>query len=196
MNTRYMEILRDILKYREPDIIIDDNGSYREASVLIPVFERDKRVYILFTKRSSQVEHHKGQISFPGGGVDSSDPTLEYTALREAYEEIGLREKDVELLGRLDDTITFASRYIVHPFVGLIPYPYSFKINRKEVEKLISVPLDFFLQDGLPKVKTIHYDGKIYNTLAYEYHGEIIWGATARIVTNLIEILSGRSSAG
>lgn len=194
--SKYIEFLKNILRYREPNIIMDENGSYKEASVLIPMFEKDDRAYVLFTKRSNHVEHHKGQISFPGGGVDDSDPSLEYTALREAYEEIGLMERDVKLLGRLDDTITFASRYIVHPFVGLIPYPYEFKINKKEVEKLISVPLDFFLQDGVPKIKAIYYDGKIYNTPAYEYHGEIIWGATARILTNLIEILSGRSSAG
>ena len=190
----YMELLKNTIKSRKPSTILN-NDSYKEACVLIPIFKKDDEAYLLFTKRSHHVEHHKGQISFPGGGVDDTDVSLEDTALREAYEEIGLKREDVELLGRLDDTITFASGYIVHPFVGLIPYPYDFKINKREVEKIIDIPLNFFFQDGVLKMRSIHNDGRIYNSLTFEYNGEIIWGATARIIQNLLEILSGRSSA-
>ena len=175
---------------------IPNTGLYKEASVLIPIFEKEKELFILFTKRSTNVEHHKGQISFPGGGVDRSDLSLEHTALRETYEEIGIKEEDVRLLGRVDDVITYASGYIVHPFVGVIPYPYEFKINKIEVEKILSVPISFLFKDGSARFRSIYYDGKLYNSIVYEYNGNIIWGATARIVKNFIDIISGRSSVG
>ncbi len=190
-----MELLKDALRAKKPNIIANNN-SYKEACVLIPIFKKEEKIHLLFTKRSNHVEHHKNQISFPGGGVDDTDVSLEDTALREAYEEIGLKREDVEILGRLDDTITYASGYIVHPFVGLIPYPYDFRINKREVDKIISVPLSFLFQEGLPKVRSIYHDGKLYNSLAFEYNGEIIWGATARIMQNFLETVSGRSSVG
>ena len=194
MNTSdCIKLISERLKTKKP-VSIPKLNSYKEAAVLIPIFEKDKKVHILFTKRSKNVEHHKGQISFPGGRIDDTDPSPEHAALREAHEEIGLKRENVKLLGRLDDTITYASGYIVHPFVGLIPYPYDFKINDIEVERILFVPLDFFLQDGTGTFKCIYHEGKIYNSLAYEYNGDIIWGATARIVKNLIEVISGRSS--
>ncbi len=181
--------IKDVLNKREPAIIKDNTGRYREASVLVPVFEKEGRVFLLFIKRSNYVEHHKGQISFPGGEVDKTDPSVEYTALREAYEEIGIKKEDVKILGRLDDTITFVSRYIVHPFIGLIPYPYSFVINKKEVEKLMFVPLDFLLKKGAIKEEPVLYEGRIYKSLVFRYDSEMVWGATARMVKNLIDII-------
>lgn len=194
MNTlESMELLKNAIRSRNP-VVIKNNDSYKEACVLIPIFKKDEGIYLLFTKRSNHVEHHKSQISFPGGGVDDTDFSLEYTALREAYEEIGLKREDVEILGRLDDTITFASGYLVHPFVGLIPYPYEFRINKREVDKIMSVPLNFFFQEGVLRMRSIYHDGKLYYSLAFEYNGETIWGATARMIQNLTQILSGRSS--
>ena len=194
MNTSdCIRLINERLKLTKP-ASITKLDSYKEASVLIPIFKKDGKIYVLFTKRSNNVEHHKGQISFPGGRIDSTDPSPEYAALREAQEEIGLKAEDVKLLGKLDDTITYASGYIVHPFVGLIPYPYEFKVNDAEVDKIIFIPLDFFLQNGTGTFRSIYHDGKVYNTLAYEYNGDIIWGATARIVKNLVEVISGRSS--
>lgn len=194
MNTLdYMEPLRNAIRERKPNLIPNSN-SYKEACVLIPIFKNNGKVFLLFTKRSNHVEQYKGQISFPGGGVDDNDESLEETALREAYEEIGLRREDVELLGCLDDTTTLISEYIVHPFVGLIPYPYNFRINKREVEKIIIAPLNFFLRDGVLKIRSISYNQKIYNSFSFEYCGEVIWGATARIIQNLIRVLSGRSS--
>ena len=189
-----MELIKSRLNKRKP-IIIPNRKSYKEAAVLIPIFGKDGKIYVLFTKRSNHVEHHKGQISFPGGGVEETDPSVEYTALREACEEIGLMEEDVRILGRLDDTITFASGYIVHPIVGVIPYPYDFKINKREVENILFIPLDLFLKKGAGKFRAIFQDGKVYNSFSYEYDGHIIWGATARIIQNLVEAISGRSSA-
>jgi 8-oxo-dGTP pyrophosphatase MutT (NUDIX family) len=180
-------LMKEALQAREPQVIEDKERLSRHAAVLIPMFKQDDDYRVLFTKRTNTVEAHKGQISFPGGRVDERDGSLLETALREAYEEIGLLSKDVMVLGRTDDMRTVASNYIVHPFVGFIPHPYSFEINTDEVAKLISVPLEIFL-DGSSTIP-VDYQGNIYHGLAYTYEGEVIWGATARIIDNLVDIL-------
>lgn len=185
------ETIKSALANRTPVCIESGDGSYRQSAVLIPLFEAGGEYRLLFTKRTNKVESHKGQISFPGGGVDKEDGSLEETALREAYEEIGLRREDVTILGRTDDAVTMASSYIVHPFVGLIPYPYDFRISPREVAKLIEVPFRVFLPDGAgDRILPIQYEGGTYESLSYVYDGEVIWGATARIMKNLIELLS------
>jgi 8-oxo-dGTP pyrophosphatase MutT (NUDIX family) len=122
--------------------------------------------------------------------VEAEDGSLEETALREAHEEVGLLSNDVEILGQLDDTTTVVSNFVVHPFVGLIPYPYDFKINAQEVDKLIEVPFKIFLSDD-PKYKrySAEFEGVTYPTPAYLYKGDLIWGATARIIEGFMEIL-------
>ncbi len=180
-------LIKEVLQAREPQMIEDKDRLSRHAAVLIPMFKQDDEYRILFTKRTNTVEAHKGQISFPGGRVDERDGSLLETALREAYEEVGLQSRDVMILGRMDDMRTVASNYIVHPFVGFIPHPYSFKINTDEVAKLITVPLRIFL-DGSSTIP-VNYQGNIYHGLAYTYGGEVIWGATARIMQNLVDIL-------
>ena len=136
------------------------------------------------------MEHHKGQISFPGGTVDKEDGTFEETALREAFEEIGLLREDVTILGRIDDTRTVVSNFIIHPFVGLIPHPYNFRINPEEVKRLIEVPFEVFLINrSTDKMSDIEHEGVTFQSLTYLYNGEVIWGATARIIKNFIEII-------
>jgi 8-oxo-dGTP pyrophosphatase MutT (NUDIX family) len=183
-------LIKEALKAREPQVIEDKDGLSKHAAVLIPMFKQDDDYGVLFTKRTNTVEAHKGQISFPGGRVDERDGSLLDTALREAHEEIGLQSKDVMILGRTDDMRTVASNYIVHPFVGFIPHPYRFEINTDEVAKLISVPWGIFL--GGSSTIPVNYEGNFYHGLAYAYEGEVIWGATARIMDNLIIILKGK----
>ncbi len=89
---------------------------FRRAAVLVPLFEADGEAHLVFTKRSDTVDHHKGQVSFPGGGRDTTDASLLGTALRETEEEVGLKASDVKVLGALDDTVTM-SNYVVSPFV-------------------------------------------------------------------------------
>ena len=180
--------IKDLLS-RRTSKHIENNAGYIHAAVLIPLFLQEGIYKILFTRRTTRVEHHKGQISFPGGTVEDKDRSLEETALRESFEEIGLLQKDVEILGRIDDALTVASNFIVHPFVGRIPYPYPFKINTLEVDRILAVPLEIFYREEAYRTKgpagivDPSYDGPIY-----KHEGDTIWGATARIMENLVRI--------
>ena len=184
------EIIKEVLSSRSPKRIPDEQSSYIHAAVLFPIFSANGEYKVLFTQRTHKVENHKGQISFPGGGVEEEDGSLEETALREAHEEIGLLNKDVEILGQLDDTTTVVSNFVVHPFVGRIPHPYDFRINSVEVERIIEVPFWIFLSDD-PKYKrdSAEFEGVTYPSSAYVFRGDVIWGATARIIEGFVGIL-------
>ncbi len=120
---------------------------------------------------------------------DKGDKTLLDTALRESEEEIGLHRKDVTILGELDDEITTTSNFIVTPFIAAIPYPYKFTINKEEVAKIISVPVAKLLEKGSLKPDTEMLAGKKVNSFAYYYNDTRIWGATARILKKLLDII-------
>ena len=185
------EKIKEHLSEVQPKKIPDDNILYRHAGVLIPLFMEDGIWKVLFTKRTDNVTHHKGQISFPGGSVDEKDNSIEGAVLREADEEIGLKKKDVEILGRIDDVTALVSNFILHPYVGFIPCPYNFIINRGEVERLIKVPLKVFNNAGNPESKKryIKYDRQVYYGFVYEYESDLIWGATARIMANFMKVV-------
>jgi len=188
-DTDILQRIKDSLKNREPDTIDNSEARYAHASVLIPLFSKDGRLNVIFTKRTNRVEHHKGQISFPGGAVDMEDGSYQETALREAEEEIGLLKKDVEILGRIDDELAAVSNFIIHPFVGEIPWPYDFQINTLEVESLIYIPLHVFTDKTAGHIKDfVVVDGFPYHGTNYQFGGNIIWGATARIMENFIKI--------
>jgi 8-oxo-dGTP pyrophosphatase MutT (NUDIX family) len=185
------EFIEEILSIRAPKRIPDEKCQYRHAGVLVPLFEENGMYQILFTKRTTKVEHHKGQISFPGGSVDKEDNSIKETVLREAREEIGLDEKDVKILGRIDDTLTVVSNFVVHPYVGIIPYPYDFTINKDEVERLIMVPLEVFHpRNWQNKGSSFEFEGDTYLTPTYDYKGEVIWGATARIMEGFMDTIA------
>jgi 8-oxo-dGTP pyrophosphatase MutT (NUDIX family) len=183
------QAIKEILSARTPKRIPDEKCLYKHAGVLVPIFRQGGDYMILFTKRTNNLEHHKGQISFPGGSVDEEDNSVRDTALREAREEIGLLKEDVEILGRIDDTMTVVSDFIVHPFVGLIPYPYDFTINTDEVARLIKVPLKAFHPENSGKGASFEFEDKTYRTPTYEYDGDVIWGATARIMEIFVNII-------
>lgn len=186
-------MIKEILSAREPRVFSDRRDSTIHAGVLIPILKQESEYRILFTKRTQKVEHHKGQISFPGGKFEEQDRSLEDTALREAQEEIGLKRENVQLLGRLDDAKTVSTNFIVRPFVGYIPFPYPFILSRAEVESLISVPFEVFHPKNLKTRGATHrHGGKIYPTVTFQYQGEVIWGATARIMENFMEIIGER----
>ena len=190
MRTDTIEQIKEILRAREPAVIEDGASQYRQAAVLIPLFRDQDEYKVLFTKRTDRVDEHKGQISFPGGSVDEGDASYKETALREAFEEIGLLREDVRILGRTDDHFTVASNFIIHPFVGFIPYPYAFEINSHEVKRLIEVPFSSFVENPASTRRDVYeFEGVLYEGPVYDYQGDIIWGASARIMENFLEIL-------
>ena len=181
--------LKEFLSKKRKQTIIDNRR--RTSAVLIPVYKKDGEYHILFIKRTNTVKTHKGQISFPGGVRDKEDKTLQDTALRESVEEIGLRAEDVKVLGELDDEISTTSNFIVTPFVGLVPYPYRFMLNKAEVDRLISVPIAALLDKDCLKSDIETIDGGIMvDSYNYYYKGNVIWGATARILNKLLGIIS------
>jgi len=183
----FIDQVRKILNTRDRRII--EQPSLARAAVLVPLFKKGQDCHIVFTKRSDNVRYHKGEISFPGGVFDERDLELQRTALREAFEEIGLKEGDVQIIGVLDDIIT-VTQFIVTPFVGLFPYPYPFELSPIEIAELIEVPLSVLLdKDCFSEREIIRGTGKevVY---AYQYENHIIWGATARILKQFLDLIS------
>lgn len=165
-----------------------------EAAVLIPIFRKREEYNILFTKRSDKVAYHKNQISFPGGVRGEDDRCLLDTALREACEEIGLEIRDVEILGELDNAIT-TTGFVISPFVAFIPCPYHFVGNRDEVEEIIQIPIPALMEKSKFRQEYQLINGKIRPAYFYEYDGQVIWGATAWIIKQLLEFLEPSSEA-
>mgnify|MGYP001133284007 CR=1 FL=1 len=185
----FIDWLRLKLKNREVNFI-ENNKGYKESAVLIPIIERRGNLNIIFTQRTNDLPHHKGQISFPGGKVEKRDKDFVDTVLRETEEEIGIKRDFVDILGRLDDELTLVSNFIIHPFVGFLNNVVDFKINKREVQTIIEVPLEFFLDIGDdPQHYDIPYENSIINTKAYKYGDNLIWGATCRIMTKFIRII-------
>jgi 8-oxo-dGTP pyrophosphatase MutT (NUDIX family) len=179
--------LREALSRRRKRRITDANLT--TSAVLVPIYYKEGQYYILFTKRTDRVKEHKGQISFPGGARHKRDRTLLDTALRESAEEVGLARGEVKVLGELDDTTTKTSRYVISPFVALIPYPYQFQIYEREVEEIIEVPVSALLDKDL-RQQTRIIDGEAVTSYFYHYQGRVIWGATAKILHQFLGIFS------
>ncbi len=161
----------------------------RPAAVLVCLSERGGECYVLFTRRTEEVNYHKGQISFPGGGTSSQDKTLQDTAIRESYEEIGLRPEDVEILGDLDDMYTLTSNFVVTPFVAFIPGEYDYVTSPAEVKEIINIPLNAFWKDARFWLQASSVKGPGMTAYYFEYKGQLIWGATARIVKGFLDLL-------
>jgi 8-oxo-dGTP pyrophosphatase MutT (NUDIX family) len=178
--------IKDILHDYKKRKISDENLT--PAAVLIPLFFDQEQCHTLFTERSDEVNFHKGQICFPGGTRELSDANPLQTALRETEEEIGLKAEDVEIFGELDDSIT-STGYLISPFVAFIPYPYPFKADRKEVKKIFFVPLSALMNEANFRQDYQIINGESLHLYYYNYGEEVIWGATARIVKQFIDLL-------
>ncbi len=188
------EELQRILAQREKRYIND--ASRVSSAVMIPLYETQGRYYIVFIRRTETVKDHKGQISFPGGARDVNDRTLLHTAVRESREEIGLRTKDIEIVGELDDELTTTSNFVVTPFVAVIPWPYQFKKNKDEVAEIIRVPVEELLGKGIVKQGSETLNDRPIESYTYSYEGKVIWGATARILKKLLDIISETKNDG
>ena len=161
-------------------------GSARRSGVLVPLFVRDGTLWVVFTRRTDTVEHHRGQISFPGGAEEPQDGDLSQTALRETEEELGVRPKDVRMLGPLSPIVTVTDFYVA-PFVGAIPQPYVFSPAESEIAQVLEVPVAALRNPAIKETKFL--PGRDEPVLFYRHGDNVIWGATARILAELLEAL-------
>lgn len=146
---------------------------------------------LLFTKRTESVEHHKGQISFPGGAFDGLDKTPADTALRESFEEIGLDPAAVSLLGTMDDLQT-PTGFIVTPLIGYIENLPPLHLNAEEVAQVILIPIERFFDDSLRRSDFRERDGAKVEIYSYDVWKEPVWGATALFVKQLVDLLRSK----
>ena len=167
--------IREALKSHRSHRITGHHYSY--AGVIVPLFEKDGEVYILLTRRSDGLRHHQGEVSFPGGMCEDGDENTMDAAIRECNEEVGVNRDDIEIMGALDDEVTIAG-IVITPYVGVIPYPYNFVLNPKEVAYLIELPLNHLLKS------------EDYSSM---YFGEdYIWGLSWGMLSNLKALIRGR----
>lgn len=169
------------------EIDLTDETRLKCAAVLVPLLWMNDQWNLLFTRRTDHVESHKGQVSFPGGGCDEGETTPEQTALREAWEEIGLDPQRVRILGRLANMITVTSFHVT-PVVGVIDWPTVFVVGQHEVERIFTIPL-YWLADTRNRWE-FTMPGRNRGLIAFHpYDGELLWGATARMTVDFLQTL-------
>ncbi len=160
----------------------------RSAAVLAPLyFDAGEQLHAVFTQRRDDLRSHPGEISFPGGRQDEGDADLPATALRETHEEVGLPPAAVELIGALQPTPTLVTNYGIYPFVGLIEPGFEWIAQAAEVAEVLELPLDA-VRDGYARRRVVRR-GVAFRTDTYQVGDHLIWGATARIVGDLLERL-------
>ena len=155
------------------------------SAVLVPLHQRDEELWITFIKRSQDMGLHRGQMGLPGGMEEPDDQgNLLHTALRESFEEIGINARDVDITGRLKAQSTIKSGLGVQPFVGIIPWPYRFTIDHREVQSVHSANLKVMAAGVLGAENSFDLMPPVYPV-----DDEPVWGLTARIVRELVEVL-------
>ncbi len=167
-------------------------SSQIQAAVLVPLYAPaggDDDPHVVLTRRRADLRRHAGEISFPGGRRDAEDESLAYTALREAEEEIGLPRERVRVLGELPQVSTFATGYVIHPFVGSIPAGLQWRPSAREVDAVLELSAAA-LRAGRTRTR-MQRRGISFETDAYIVGEHLIWGATARILELLLERLAG-----
>lgn len=161
---------------------------YARAAVLVPMIQTLSGFELLFTRRTEEVETHKGQISFPGGMCEPDDPDLVSTALREAREEVGIPGDHIKVVGLLDDLAT-PTGFVITPVVGIVGEGSPIVPNSDEVAEVFRVPLEFFAVAENGRMETREHGGRSYSIWFFDTGTHVIWGATAAIVRSLLIIL-------
>ena len=179
--------LRRILPQASGTLFSGMPGGERVAAVLALLYARDGRPHLLFTRRASTLQSHRGEISFPGGSYEPTDRSLEETALREAQEEIGLAPERVEVLGRLEPVVTVVSNFTIMPFVGCLPTgPDPWHPNPQEVAEIIEAPLAALADPAIFHTEEWTRLGQPHTVYFFDYSPHRIWGATARMLFDLL----------
>jgi 8-oxo-dGTP pyrophosphatase MutT (NUDIX family) len=187
-DARWSKVERALGSY-EPRRLSPTGGDRTHAAVLVPLQVVDGDVHVVYTRRAQTLPHHRGQVAFPGGTRTPADATLEDTALREAAEEVGLRPADVRMLGRLDDIETVSSRFLITPFVGVVPHPYAWAPCPDEVDTIFTVPVSRLLDPLSERRELWDFSGRVLPIDHFPIDGQVIWGATHRITRNLLALV-------
>ncbi|UTW10383.1 CoA pyrophosphatase [Marinobacterium rhizophilum] len=178
-----LELLRRRLADYRPRRLLSERPN---ASVLIALTDSAEPEVIL-TRRASHLSTHRGEVAFPGGKQDDTDPDLLYTALREAQEEVGLEPALVDVLGPLGQVMS-KHQLQVTPWVGIVPQDVVLTPSPAELESLFRVPLSFFMEDRRQRTDIVRFRGMTHYVPAYEYQGYVIWGLTAYMLVELLNV--------
>jgi 8-oxo-dGTP pyrophosphatase MutT (NUDIX family) len=189
MNLTVEEIRLTLQRQPDQSAVAPDQHK-RQAAVLVPLYQENQVWNLLFTRRTNTVADHKGQVSFPGGSAENHDQTIEATALREAWEEIGLPFESVSILGRLKQVVS-SSNYLITPIVGFIHWPFQIKISEDEVSRVFSIPLDWLANPLHHEHRPyFHKNGESEIEIFYQpYQGETVWGITASITEYFLGLI-------
>ncbi len=172
----------------------DEIALVKQSSILLLLFPEGEKIFTCLTRRPPTMTFHPGQISFPGGKVEKEDLSAEMTALREAREEIGIDTSTIRILGKLSDLYLEVSGFSIQPFLAWADQKPDFLVNSGEVEELILFPLsDFVTNETISETELDTFTGPL-RIKYYPFNGEIIWGATAMILSEMIEILKRHQS--
>ena len=169
---------------------VDDDG-LTPSAVMVVLYPKDGEYCILLNRRSEQVEHHKGEISFPGGARDPEDRDGLETALRETEEEMGIKRDDVTVIGEMDEVVT-RSGFRVQVFTGTIEYPYKFNPSAIEIAEVLEFPVPALIDQANRRTETRWEDGQPMTSYSYVHQEHVAFGATARILQSCIDILDDR----
>ncbi len=161
------------------------------SAVMVLLYPKNGEYCILLNKRSEEVEHHKGEISFPGGARDPEDSNSLATALRETEEEMGIKRSDVTVIGEMDETVT-RSGFLVNVFVGTIEYPYVFKPSAIEIAEVLEFPVSSLTDPVNRRSETRWQEGKPVTSYSYVHKEHVVFGATARILQDCIDIFDNK----
>ncbi len=192
-----LEGLRGLLAGRRPAPFPFESLRHEElpgrallhAAVLVPLFQHGGEPYVLLTRRHADLRRHAGQVSFPGGRIEPGEAPLA-AALRESHEEIGLEPGQVDVLGALDDTLVLATGFRLTPWVGRVPYPYPYVAHPREVDAILYVPLAELARPGVHRTVEREAYGMRHVVHLYELPAVTVWGATARVLHQLLSLWS------
>lgn len=158
----------------------------RHSAVMMLLMDKGGAPHVVLTRRTDAVSAHKGQVSFPGGAVDAEDGDFLSAAYRETEEEIGVGRGRIEYIGQFDDYVSI-SGYHVTCFIGAVEYPCAYSPNTTETESVFEAPLSIFVNQEFDRTEIVSYLGREYRVFYYLHEGYLIWGLTARILTDFGE---------